>query len=142
MVTPAFFNNKLKPSGSAERIDDETVAAERKAKDEQRRQVLDAALSMQEKINDMDELQLSMKAGPDGHLFGSVGHKTILQELRKQFPKGAVGKKAKIVSVKNADTDEEVVDHHGDIKDLGTFSVRLELLKDVEAKFNVKVNEA
>ena len=34
MVTPAFFNNKLRPSGAAEKISDEAVAAEQKAKDE------------------------------------------------------------------------------------------------------------
>jgi len=140
MVTPAFFNNKLRPSGSAERIDDETVAAERRAKDEERRAALDAAKSMQDKITDIN-LQLSMKAGPEGHLFGSVGHKTILTELRNQFPKGALGKRVKIVSVKD-ENDKEVTDHHGDIKDLGTFTVRVELLKDVEAKFAVTVNQA
>lgn len=138
MVAPAFFNNKLKPSGSAEVVDDETVAAERKAKEEQRRQVLDAAKTMQDKIADM-EIALTMKAGPDGHLFGSVSHKNIMDELKKQFPKGALGKKVKIVSVKDEE-DKEVP--HGDIKDVGNFSARIELLKDVEAKFSVKVSEA
>ena len=137
MVTPAFFNNKLRPSGAAEKISDEAVAAEQKAKDEKRRQVLEAATDVQSKITDM-ELSLSMKAGPEGHLFGSVGQKAIVKELQSKFPKGALGKKAKIISVKDADGGEI----SGDIKELGTFTARIELLKDVEAKFAITIVEA
>lgn len=138
MVTPAFFNNKLRPTGSAEKISDEAVAAERKEKDDKRRQVLDAATDVQSKINDM-EITLKMKAGPEGHLFGSVNNKSILKELQSQFPKGAMGKKAKIVSVKDGNGNEEL---DGDIKDLGTYTARIELLKDFEAKFTVQIVEA
>ena len=138
MVTPAFFNNKLRPSGAAEKISDEAVAAERKIRDDQRRQVLDAATDVQSKITEMDAIKLSMKAGPEGHLFGSVNPKTILKELQSLFPKGAMGKKARIVSVRTEDGQR--VD--GDIKELGTYSARVELLKDVEAKFAVQIVEA
>ena len=137
MVTPAFFNNKLRPTGSAEKITDEAVAAERKEKDDKRRQVLDAATDVQSKITDM-EITLKMKAGPEGHLFGSVNNKSILKELQSQFPKGAMSKKSKIVSVK----DGEGNGVEGDIKDLGTYTARIELLKDVEAKFTVQIVEA
>lgn len=137
MVTPAFFNNKLRPTGSAEKISDEAVAAERKEKDDKRRQVLDAATDIQSKISDM-EITLKMKAGPEGHLFGSVNNKSILKELQSRFPQGAISKKAKIVSVK----DGEGTEVDGDIKDLGTYTARIELLKDVEAKFTVQIVEA
>mmetsp|Transcript_33035 Transcript_33035/g.97467 ORF Transcript_33035/g.97467 Transcript_33035/m.97467 type:complete len:241 (+) Transcript_33035:40-762(+) len=137
MVTPAFFNNKLRPSGAAEKISDEAVAAEQKEKDEKRRQVLEAAKDAQSKVTDM-EISLTMKAGPEGHLFGSVGHKTILKELQSKFPKGALGKKVKISSIK----DEEGNEISGDVKDLGTYTARIELLKDVEAKFTVTISKA
>ena len=138
MVTPAFFNNKLRPSGAAEKISDEAVAAERKIQDDRRRQVLDAATDVQTKITEMDAITLRMKAGPEGHLFGSVNPKTILKELQSHFPKGALGKKARIVSIKTEDGQE--VD--GDIKELGTYAAIIELLKDVEAKFAVQIVEA
>lgn len=113
------------------------MAAERKEKDDKRRQVLDAATDIQSKITDM-EITLTMKAGPEGHLFGSVNNKSILKELQSHFPKNAMPKKVKIVGVKDGDGNE--VD--GDIKDLGTYTARIELLKDVEAKFSVQIVEA
>jgi len=135
-VAPAFFENKLKRTNSAVLISDEEVEqqnAERSAADKLKQAI---ALDMKSKIDDI-ELQLAKKAGPEGHLFGGVGKKDILKELKDRFPVGALdGKQIKIISVHDEDGNEV----KGDIKVLGTFSTTIELLKDITAKFSIVVN--
>ena len=135
MVAPAFFQNKLKKSNSAIRITDEEAAKENAEKKAKAKEVLDAAKDIQEKIENLN-ISLSKKAGPDGHLFGGVGRKLILDELRKQFPKGAInGKQVKITSI----IDQDKNDLTQDIKEIGEYKATISLLKDVSATFSVSV---
>ena len=129
-MAPAFYNNKLKPGGAAELISDEEVAAQKKEADIALTKALNAALEVK-------EIALTVKSGPDGRLFGSVGPKDILSELKGEIPKGTLTGKVKIIGVK--DEDDQEVPH--DIKEIGTYSVRLQLLKDIEANFQVRVEE-
>ena len=135
-VAPAFYNNKLKPGGAAELISDEEVAAQKKEADIARTKALNAALEVKEHVEGK-EIALTVKSGPDGRRFGSVGPKDILSELKGEIPKGALTGKVKIIGVK--DEDDQEVPH--DIKEIGTYSVRLQLLKDIEANFQVRVEE-
>lgn len=135
MVAPAFFQNKLAKTNSAIRITDEQVAVELAEKTEHDSEEMDQALSMKTKI-ETKTLALSKKAGPDGHLFGGIGLKALLSELKNEFPKGALdAKHIKITSVK--DEDEKKLKH--DIKELGSYAVTIALLKGVSADFQVDV---
>lgn len=134
-VAPAFFRNKLEKSGSAIRISDEEVeqeTAEKKQKDAEERA---SANDMKEKIESMT-LNLKRKAGPEGHLFGGIGYKIILGELKNEFPKGALDAKyIKITQVKGE--DGKVLKH--DIKDIGEYEATISLLKGISATFKVSV---
>jgi large subunit ribosomal protein L9 len=135
MVAPAFFENKLKRSNSAVLITDDEVTeqnAEEAASNKEKRA---AALDMKQKIEVL-ELSITRKAGPEGHLFGGVGKKDILQELKDHFPKGALeGKQIKVVSV----NEEEGKEVKGDIKVVGMFKSNIALLKDIKAEFIIEV---
>ncbi len=137
MVAPAFFEHKLKKTGSAVRISDEDVAKERAEADANHKALVDEASALQEKICDM-ELPIAMKAGPDGTLFGGVGKKAILSELKTHFPKGTLDAKSiKIISVKGEDEKEM----KGDIKSVGKYTAIIALMKDITAKFDISIVE-
>lgn len=135
MVAPAFFQNKLQKSGIAIRISDEEVAKEQSEKAVEDKEELDAATSLKEKIEGM-ELNLPKKAGPDGQLFGGIGNKHILSEMKSGFPKGALNAKhIKITSIK----DDEGKKLKHDIKHVGEYTSSISLLKGVSADFKISV---
>lgn len=135
MVTPAFFTNKLQKSGSAVRITDEEVVKEHADKMLHEKEQKENALVVKEKLEKM-KLSMSMKAGPEGHLFGGVGYKTILDELKKDFPRGCLdGKQVKITEIKVKDGKKL----RGDIKEIGDFVINISLLKDVSASLELSV---
>eukprot|EP00586_Coscinodiscus_wailesii_P011159 CAMPEP_0172495894 /NCGR_PEP_ID=MMETSP1066-20121228/79676_1 /TAXON_ID=671091 /ORGANISM="Coscinodiscus wailesii, Strain CCMP2513" /LENGTH=176 /DNA_ID=CAMNT_0013267899 /DNA_START=313 /DNA_END=843 /DNA_ORIENTATION=- len=136
MVTPAFFENKLKKTQSAVRISDEEVSKEKETRAKKQKAELETANDMKDHLTDY-ELVLKRKAGPEGHLFGGVGKKVILEELRSGFPKGALdGKSVKISKIKDAESGEEVKQ---DIKEIGVFTATISLLSDIKADFSVTV---
>jgi len=135
MVAPAFFENKLKRTGSAVLISDEEVDAENKKKLLLQKAQLEQALDMQKKIQEV-ELSMVKKAGPEGHLFGGVAKKDILEELKRKFPKGALdGKQIKIATVQRVEGEEV----KADIKEVGLYTSTINLLGDITARFRVNV---
>mmetsp|Transcript_16749 Transcript_16749/g.23655 ORF Transcript_16749/g.23655 Transcript_16749/m.23655 type:complete len:258 (+) Transcript_16749:241-1014(+) len=134
-VTPAFFQNKLRPTKSAEVVSDEEVEKEQAAKKAEEDATRAAATAVQEKIKDMT-LKVTRKAGPDGQLFGGVGAKCIIEELQQQISDEFLnGKGVKIEAI----TDEGGKKMKHDIKHVGEFGASIKLLKDVKAKFTVSV---
>mmetsp|Transcript_14089 Transcript_14089/g.21518 ORF Transcript_14089/g.21518 Transcript_14089/m.21518 type:complete len:241 (-) Transcript_14089:272-994(-) len=135
MVTPAFFNNKLRPSASAEMISDEEVEkAEQKAKADKELK-MNVAKAAQEELEGFT-LVIKRKAGPEGNLFGGVGAKAIVTELDKQLPnKLWKSKGVKIVSVVD-EADKKV---KGDIKHVGKFSASINLTSDTVGKINISL---
>jgi large subunit ribosomal protein L9 len=135
-VTPAFFQNKLRPTKSAVPITDEEIEvelSEKRAKDEA---VNAAASKIKEQLSDF-KLELKRKAGPDGHLFGAVSPKTILEELRNSVKDPYLDQKqVKVISVTH---DGEQL--KGDIKHVGEFGVNIALTKEISAKFDITVQE-
>ncbi|KAL7575122.1 hypothetical protein ACA910_000489 [Epithemia clementina (nom. ined.)] len=90
MVSPAFYNNKLRPGKLAEQISDEKVVQEQQRKQELQKEIMEQATSLRSKLAQQDDgefvLVMWAKAGPTGQLFGGIGAKAILDELKRQVP--------------------------------------------------------
>jgi ribosomal protein L9 len=122
-VTPAFFNNKLRPTQSAVVITDEEVASEQSEKIKERLEQDDYKLVIQK------------KAGPDGQLFGGISPKVILTELQKNMNDEYLDQK----QVKVAGITQDGKKFRGDIKHVGDYSASLSLTKEISANFPVSV---
>jgi len=136
MVAPAFFQNKLRPSESAEMVSDEEVERERAEAAALEREYVATANSLKERIEGLD-LTIARKAGPDGQLFGGIGPKTIIEELKKQLDNDDFldGKGVKVSAILDGDGKKM----RGDIKHAGTFKATISLAKDISAKFPIVV---
>ena len=135
MVTPAFFQNKLRPSASAIMITDEEVMKEKSEAETLEKETRAKAEALRERIVDLS-LLLKRKAGPDGHLFGGIGPKCIMEELEKSTNDDFLKQKGvKIISI----TNEDGSDVNGDIKHTGVFKASLSLTKDVSGSFGIIV---
>ena len=139
-VTPAFFNNKLRPTKSAVVISDEEVAAEQAENQAQQEEARAQATAIQEMLQETT-LTIRRKAGPDGQLFGGVGPKVVVSELQQLLgdEKGAF-LDSKGVKLKEL-TSGEGKKMRGDIKHIGDFGGKIQLTKDISAKFKISVVE-
>ncbi len=135
MVAPAFFTNKLQKTGSAVRISNDEVEKENARKEQRDKEETENAIVVKGKLENMS-LSMTKKAGPDGHLFGGIGLRAIMTELKKEFPQGCLdGKQVKISQIKN----NEGKKLRGDIKEVGEYAVTVNLMKDVSAALDLKV---
>ncbi|CAB9521131.1 Binds to the 23S rRNA (By similarity) [Seminavis robusta] len=137
MVTPAFFQNKLRPTKSAQIISDEEVAEEESEKAAAEAEEKAEAMAVKEWL-EAQVLQIKRKAGPEGHLFGGIGGKVILRELQKSDPSHADFLKSKAVKVV-AVTDENGKKMRQDIKILGDFGAQIALAKDIKGAIKISV---
>jgi large subunit ribosomal protein L9 len=85
-VKDGFARNFLLPQGKAKRATPENLAEFEKRRAELERMQADALTSAQEKGAKLDGLmiQITQKAGVDGHLFGSVTTFDIVEALKGQ----------------------------------------------------------
>lgn len=138
LVTPAFFNNKLRPTSSAVIISDEQVAQQRADADLLEQETNAKASALRDRLTDLS-LRLRRKAGPEGHLFGGIGPKALMDELHKVLEGDEDDflnhKGVKVTSI----TDSEGNDMRGDIKHTGEFRVNMSLTKDITASFGITV---
>jgi ribosomal protein L9 len=135
MVTPAFFQNKLRPSASAVMITDEEVMKEKKEAEKLEKETREKAEMLKERIADLS-IVIPRKSGPDGHLFGGIGPKTIMEELEKSIDDNFLKQKSvKITSIVNEDGSELI----GDIKHTGMYQASLSLTKDISGMFRIIV---
>jgi ribosomal protein L9 len=135
-VTPAFYNNKLRPTSSAVVISDEEVAKERADAQRLQAETNASALALKEQIDNLT-LVLHRKAGPDGQLFGGIGPKMIMEELHKLIADDFLHHKTvKIASL----TTEDGTTLRGDIKHTGRFGASLSLTKDISVSFAIQVD--
>lgn len=135
MVTPAFFNNKLRPTSSAVMISDEEVQKEIAKIAALDKETNAEARSLKERMEDLS-LKLRRKAGPDGQLFGGIGPKIIMEELNKLLADDFLNHKGvKIVAI----TDVDGKAFQGDIKHTGEFGATLSLTKTISVKFRIIV---
>ena len=135
MVTPAFFNNKLRPTNSAKMISDEAVETERAEAAALAESTMAAAKELKEEISDMT-LKLIRKAGPTGQLFGGVSPKCVMDELQNVVNNDHLnGKGVKISELLDGDGKKM----RGDIKHTGEFGARIVLADDISAKFTISI---
>ena len=159
LVSPAFYNNKLRPSKLAQKISDEQVCQEQQEQDDIQREILQQATLLQTKLTRNDEkdkddddddfvLVLSAKAGPVGQLFGGIGAKKILEELKRQVPdpywdNAAAQKLIRIKSLfvaapegSNNQKDQKL---RGDIKHVGDYVATLSLTLDIMVSIPIRI---
>ena len=136
-VTPAFFNNKLRPTQAADIISDDEVAQEeterKQAYDEERQEAQALAEELAGTI-----ISIRKKAGPEGNLFGGIGPKVIMDELQAVFKEHIdflSRKGVKIVAV----TDENGKKMRQDIKHTGEFGAQIALTKEISGKVKIEV---
>lgn len=135
MVTPAFFQNKLRPSASAVMITDEEVMKAKLEAEAMEKETREKAEALKERLDDVSIL-LRRKAGPDGHLFGGIGPKCIMEELETTINDDFLKQKnVKIISITNEDGSEM----NGDIKHTGIFKASLSLTKEIFGSFGIIV---
>jgi large subunit ribosomal protein L9 len=137
MVAPAFFEHKLRKSKSAVRISDEEVSIEKAKADAIANEQRSIAMVLKEEIDSLT-LTLSRKAGPEGHLFGGVGYKHLLEELKSSVSASTFTDKMKITAIKEAGSSKAM---KHDIKTLGEYQGTISLLKGVTADFNISIVE-
>jgi ribosomal protein L9 len=137
LVTPPFFNNKLRPTQLAEIISDQQVQEER-ATAVQLRQEQEARATVVKTVLEGEPLVLMRKSGPDGRLFGGVGPKLLMEEFKKKVPAEKDFFDSKGVQV-TALMDENGKKIRGDIKRTGSFQANLSLTKNIMASVHVEV---
>jgi large subunit ribosomal protein L9 len=134
-VTPAFYHNKLLPTKSAELISNEEMKEQQAVAAAKEKAINEKANALKEKLSGIT-LQIKRKVGPDGHLFGGIGAKAIVDELKTIIKDDFFDKKGVKVQ---AITDEEGKKLRGDIKQTGNFSAAISLTKDISARIEVVV---
>jgi large subunit ribosomal protein L9 len=134
-VTPAFYHNKLLPTKSAELISNEEMKQQQAVLAAEEKATKEKANELKEKLSGIT-LQIKRTAGPDGHLFGGIGAKAIVDELKTIIKDDFFDKKGVKVQ---AITDEEGKKLRGDIKHTGNFSAAISLTKDISARIEVVV---
>jgi len=137
MVTPAFFNNKLRPTSSAIVISDEEVAKEQAEAAAAEKEMNDHAEVLKQQLEALT-LKLSKKAGPNGQLFGAIGHKMILSEVANRINDDFLTQQrgVKITSMKDGTDGKKM---RGDIKHTGEFEAKIALTKTTSAKLAIVV---
>jgi large subunit ribosomal protein L9 len=139
LVTPPFFNNKLRPTKLAELISDEQVQQERAATAAMLRELEATATVLKKALEEDGPLVLRRKAGPDGRLFGGIGPKLLMEEFKKATsPSEKDFFDSKGVKV-TALMDEDGKKIRGDIKHTGSFQASLSLTKNIMASVNIEV---
>lgn len=134
-VTPAFFSNKLLPDKAAVIITDEEIAQLNAEAQAQELAANQSATALKTILSETT-VTIKRKAGPDGHLFGGIGAKILLDEIKACVKDPFLdGKGVRVVST----VDEEGNKMTQDIKQLGSFSADLSLTKDVSAKVSILV---
>jgi len=125
-VKDGFARNFLIPHGKAKRATEANLKAFEARRAELEKAQADALAKAQERGAKLEGLTLQMvqKAGPDGHLFGSVTNYDIVEALEKQGH-----------AVERANVRMPA----GPLKQVGEFPIQVQLHTDVVVTINVAV---
>ena len=127
-VAPGYARNYLVPKGLAEKITPgalRQIEARRERIEAKRQQDLDNASALAAKIAET-EITISMQAGEDDQLFGSVTSHLIADALKEQ----------------GIEIESRKIKLEEPLKELGVFNVAIKLHSDVEAMAKVWVVRA
>lgn len=136
-VSPSVLNNLLRPSQAAQVITDEDVQKELADAAANERDLDRSARLLKNEIEEMT-LSIVRKAGPDGKLFGGIGPKVIIDELKSKLGSSASlldRKGVKILSIVDGDGAKV----QGDVKRVGPFGATIALTKDISAKLQAEI---
>jgi large subunit ribosomal protein L9 len=126
-VRPGFARNYLFPIGAACPVTDDALRRVERAKSravEQRRKRAADLAAVAEKLEGLS-LTIEEKASEEGHLFGSVGASAIAAALAEH----------------GVDVHERQIELAAPLKELGIFSVKVQLDKDQAADVRIWVVE-
>jgi len=125
-VKDGFARNFLIPHGKAKRATEANLKAFEVRRAELEKAQADALAKAQERGAKLEglTLQIVQKAGPDGHLFGSVTNYDIVEALEKQ------GHEVERANVRMPS---------GPLKQVGEFPIQVQLHTDVVVTVNVAV---
>jgi len=127
-VAPGYARNYLIPKGLAEKITPgalRQIEARRERIEAKRRDELEAAQALAKTIEDA-EVTISMQAGEDEHLFGSVTSHIIADALKEQ----------------GIEVEHRKIKLEEPIRELGVFNVAIKLHSEVEATAKIWVVRA
>ncbi len=127
-VADGYGRNFLLPRGLAEEATEGSIRQlkdKQKAKERKLNEQITEAEKLAKKI-EQETFVLSVKAGENGRLFGSVTTKDIAEAVKK--------------SGYQIDKRKIALDEH--IKSLGVHKIRVKIFEDVEATLNIQVIEA
>lgn len=126
-ASDGYARNYLFPRGLAQEATDSNLHILNNKKEAERRQKLaeiEAAQKLAESLKGK-EVNLSVKSGENGRLFGAITGKDIADEINKNFNI-------------NIDKKKVVVDT---IKQLGTYDVEIKLYPEISTKVKVVIAE-
>lgn len=127
-VAPGFARNYLIPKGLAEKLTPgalRQIEARKDRIEEKRKEELEGAQALAKKIEET-EITISMQAGDDEKLFGSVTAHIIVDALKEQ----------------GIDVEQRRISLDEPIKELGVFNIAMKLHSEVEATAKVWVVRA
>lgn len=135
-VTPAFFQNKLQRTQSAEIISDEEVEKMESTKEAAEKEELEKATVLREALEE-NTITITRKAGPDGQLFGGIGAKVLMEEVQNSLQDEFLNQKGvKITAIMDGNGKKM----RSDIKHTGDFAAKLALTKSISAEFRISVH--
>lgn len=125
-VKDGYANNFLFPSkkgipATVENLNKLKQKGEKKIKDEQKE--LNKALELK-KMLDGKTITLSVKSGENGKVFGSIGSKEVIAEIKKEL---------------NYDVDKKQLHSEIRIKEIGLHKIILKLHKEVKVELKINV---
>ncbi len=121
-----YARNYLFPKNLAVPADKENMAklnSKQKANEYKKGVEIEEAKKLADKINTL-ALEVKIKAGENGKIFGSVTSKEISENLKSKY---------------NIEIDKKKIDLKEPIKTLGSFNVNIKLYEGVTAKLKVKI---
>lgn len=127
-VADGYARNYLIPNNIAKEATSggvKQIKHERKVMEKKEQKELENAKKIAKDLSDKI-IELKAKSGEQGKLFGSVTTKDIAKALKKQH---------------NVTVDKRKIQLSDTIKSLGTYTVKVKLAPEVEAKIRVKVVE-
>jgi large subunit ribosomal protein L9 len=124
-VKPGYARNYLLPHGLATRA----TTHNRRIIEQQKKKLIDQAAQRRQDLEKLSRdlakhsVSIEANANPEGHLYGSVGAEEIVQVLAKD----------------RMNVDPAMIKLEGPLKELGLYSVKLQLAEDLESEVKVWV---